>query len=70
MSGYYNYQHLCLEVSDINEAKEAVMKNGIKLDKDIDLGPDGAYQLWVVDPDGNRIELMQYTEKSKQLIEK
>jgi hypothetical protein len=46
------------------------MKNGIKLDKDIDLGPDGTYQLWIVDPDGNRIELMQYTEKSKQLIEK
>lgn len=70
LSGYYNYQHLCLEVSDIYEAKEAIMKNGIKLDKDIDLGPDGAYQLWIVDPDGNRIEFMQYTKNSKQLIEK
>lgn len=68
LSRYYNYQHLCLEVSDIYEAKEAIMKNGVKLDIDINLGIDGSYQLWIVDPDGNRIELMQYTKESKQLI--
>jgi 4-hydroxyphenylpyruvate dioxygenase-like putative hemolysin len=33
LGGYYNYQHLCLEVSDIYKAKEAIMKNGIKLVK-------------------------------------
>lgn len=68
MTGKYNYQHLCLEASNIIEAKKAVLKNGIKLDTDINLGSDEAYQFWIVDPDGNRIELMQYTERSKQLL--
>ncbi len=64
---YYGYQHLCLEVSDINECKAALLKNGLKLDKDITLAADNSYQLWVTDPDGNRIEIMQYTAESKQL---
>lgn len=67
LSDYFNYQHLCLEVSDIYEARKAIVKNGLELDTDINMGADGAYQLWIVDPDGNRIELMQYTKYSKQL---
>ncbi len=67
LSGYYNYQHLCLEVSGIFKAKEAIINNGLVLDTDISFGPDGALQLWIVDPDGNRIELMQYTDKSLHL---
>ncbi len=66
LSNYYGYQHLCLEVSDIHIARDAILKNGLMIDKDITLGADYSYQLWVVDPDGNRIELMQYTDKSKQ----
>ncbi|MFV0363579.1 MAG: VOC family protein [Suipraeoptans sp.] len=67
LSGFTGYQHLCLEVSDIQEAKQAIMRNGIKLDTDIKLGPDGALQLWIVDPDGNRIELMEYTKDAMHL---
>ena len=65
----YGYQHICLEVEDIHAAWDAVTSNGIKPDTQISLGADGAYQFWLVDPDGNRLELMQYASGAKQLNE-
>lgn len=65
----YGYQHLCLEVSDIHAAYDAVVANGITPDTGISLGADGAYQFWLVDPDGNRLELMEYAPGAKQLGE-
>ena len=66
----YGYQHICFEVEDIHAAWDAVTANGIKPDTQISLGADGAYQFWLVDPDGNRLELMQYASGAKQLDEK
>ncbi|MBR1759033.1 MAG: Gfo/Idh/MocA family oxidoreductase [Lachnospiraceae bacterium] len=63
----YGYQHICIEVEDIHAAWDAVKRNGLTPDTEISLGADGAYQFWLVDPDGNRLELMQYTENAKQL---
>lgn len=68
LSGVYGYQHLCLEVEDINAAYAAVRHNGIVPETDINRGSDGAVQFWVRDPDGNRIEFMQYLPESKQLL--
>ncbi len=68
LSGYYGYQHICLEVSDIHAAWDAVIQNGLKPDTEVSLGVDGAYQFWLTDPDGNRLELMQYTAEAKQLM--
>ena len=68
LSTYYGYQHFCLEVADIHAAWDAVIANGIKPDTEIALGVEGAYQFWLVDPDGNRLELMQYTKDAKQLL--
>lgn len=64
----YGYQHISLEVSDIKEAWDAVIANGLKPDSEITLGCDGAYQFWMTDPDGNRMEFHCYTDKSKQLL--
>ena len=64
----YGYQHICIEVEDIHKAWDAVVGNGLKPDTEIALGPDGAYQFWLTDPDGNRVELMQYSENAKQLL--
>lgn len=61
----YGYQHICLEVEDIHAAWDAVTANGIEPDTQISLGADGAYQFWLVDPDGNRLELMQYAPGAK-----
>lgn len=62
------YQHLCLEVDNIQNAWEEITGNGIQPTSQINQGPDGSKQFWVADPDGNRIEIMQYTEKSLQVI--
>lgn len=63
----YGYQHICLEVSDIHAAWDAVAANGLKPDSEISRGADGTYQFWLSDPDGNRLELMEYVPGSKQL---
>ena len=62
----FGYQHICLEVSDIHAAWDAVTANGLKPETDITLGLAGALQFWLRDPDGNRIEMMQYLEDSLQ----
>ena len=64
---FCGYQHICLEVRDIREAWEAVAANGITPDTEIALGCEGAYQFWLTDPDGNRLEMMAYTAEAKQL---
>lgn len=64
----YGYQHICIEVSDIHNAWDVVTSNGIKPDTEITRGLDGAYQFWLTDPDGNRMELMEYKEGAMQLL--
>jgi lactoylglutathione lyase len=59
-----SYSHLCLLVSDIHAACEAVKKAGYPLDKEPSMGLDNNWQAWLVDPDGNRIELMQISPDS------
>ncbi len=60
------YAHLCLAVDDIQKTTEAIVAAGIPLDRPISQGRDGNYQAWIVDPDGNRIELMQISPTSLQ----
>ncbi len=62
------YNHLSLEVDDIFAAAMELKVKGIELTSSITMGPDNTYQVWMADPDGNRIELMQYTEKSFQVL--
>ncbi len=64
------YQHFALIVDDIHKTKEELISKGIKIDSDIRLGPDNTYQMWIHDPDGNRFEFMQYTDKSYQVVGK
>ncbi len=65
---YFGYQHICLEVADIHEAWNAVINNGLVPDTQINLGADGSWQFWLVDPDGNRLEMMEYAAGAKQLL--
>jgi catechol 2,3-dioxygenase-like lactoylglutathione lyase family enzyme len=60
------YRHLCLEVEDIQRTVAVLKERGVEVG-DIKLGGDGAYQAWLTDPDGNRIELHQYTPQAKQV---
>lgn len=64
-----NYTHFSLEVENIRDFKQAVIDRGggEYIENDIALGADGTLQLWLHDPEGNRFELMEYTDKSYQL---
>ena len=60
------YAHLCLNVDDIQTTTADIVAAGIPLDRPISQGSDGNHQAWIVDPDGNRIELMQMMPDSLQ----
>ena len=60
-----SYAHICLEVDDINNTISNLRAKGIQT-SDAKLGSDNSWQSWLSDPDGNRIELHQYTPESKQ----
>ena len=61
------YSHYALTVDDIYKTREELLAVGITPDTEISKGPSGTYQMWVCDPDGNKFEIMQYTEDSYQV---
>jgi lactoylglutathione lyase len=62
-----SFQHICLEVEDIFEAVKAIRAAGVEC-TEAEMGGDGSWQAWLADPDGNRIELHHYTDKSMQNV--
>ena len=62
------YVHLSLQVDDLDGFVEELRANGIQIDSEKEFGPDNTYTIWIKDPDGNRIELMEYTDRSLQKI--
>lgn len=60
-----SYRHICLEVDDIQATVAMLRSRGIEVSP-VKLGRDQSYQAWITDPDGNRIELHQYTPTSWQ----
>ena len=67
-TGAQGYLHLALEVDDIDKARRELLEKGATLDSEVTRGGDNTYQFWMSDPDGNRIEVMQYTPQSLQLV--
>ncbi len=61
------YNHLCLEVDEIHKIADELKRKGIVFDQEIKQGVDLNYQCWIKDPDGNRIELMQFHPDAPQL---
>ena len=58
-------RHFCLEVENLDAVIAALEHKGINVSEK-KLGGDGAWQAWITDPSGIRIELMQYGENSSQ----
>lgn len=61
------YSHFALLVEDIYEVRKQLEENGVEFDTAISKGPSQTYQMWTHDPDGNRFEIMQFTENSIQV---
>lgn len=61
------YGHFCLEVLGLEEAVAELKRKGVDVIP-IKVGMDHSKQAWIKDPDGNSIELMEYTPKSMQLV--
>lgn len=60
------YKHFCLEVTGLAEVKARLEAQGVEVSP-IKTGLDHSLQAWIHDPDGNAIELMEYTHASLQL---
>jgi catechol 2,3-dioxygenase-like lactoylglutathione lyase family enzyme len=60
------YRHLCFEVKDLESYRNLLITRGADITP-IMVGMDNSKQAWMKDPDGNDIELMEYTPASFQL---
>jgi lactoylglutathione lyase len=60
------YRHLCFEVLDLEGYRNGLEEKGLKVTP-IRMGMDHSRQAWIKDPDGNDIELMEYTPESYQI---
>jgi catechol 2,3-dioxygenase-like lactoylglutathione lyase family enzyme len=60
------YRHLCFEVTDIAGYREKLIARGVSVSP-VKTGMDRSLQAWTADPDGNAIELMEYTPESRQI---
>ena len=61
-----SYRHLCLEVDDLAREVARLRAAGLTV-TDPKRGMDLSWQAWITDPDGNRIELHEYTPESWQM---
>lgn len=59
------FRHFCLEVDDLASMINLFQAHNIEVSK-LKMGKDNSLQAWLSDPDGNRIELHEYTATSKQ----
>lgn len=58
--------HLCLEVESIDAAITHIEAQGVELTRPRKKGCDDTWQCWLRDPNGVKIELFEYTDKSAQ----
>ena len=66
-SGKTSFKHICLAVDDLEATVEDLRGKGITIDVEPTMGLDFNMQAWIADPDGNKIELMQYSPESPQI---
>jgi len=57
--------HIALGVPDIHVAQNQLLSSGVKLTEEPHIGRGGKWQLNLYDPDGTRIELMEFTPVQK-----
>ena len=64
---HIDYSHFALLTDDIFAAREEMESKGLAFDTEISKGPSETWKMWAHDPDGNKVEIMQFTENSVQV---
>ena len=64
-NGGTHYRHFCFEVEELEQLCAKLQAQGVKT-LPVKIGMDHSKQSWIKDPDGNDIELMEYTPRSLQ----
>jgi lactoylglutathione lyase len=59
------YNHFCLQIEDLDDYVRLLESRGVTV-TGRKTGNDNSRQAWVKDPDGNLIELQEYTPLSRQ----
>ena len=59
------YNHVCFQVENLNDYVTLLESRGVAVTGRI-IGNDRSHQAWIKDPDGNLIELQEYTRESRQ----
>lgn len=59
------YNHFCLQVEGIDAFVRLIESRGVTV-TNRKVGNDHSHQAWIKDPDGNLIELQEYTAQSRQ----
>ena len=67
-NSHIGFSHFAILVDDIEETRRQMLESGAPVDTEISIGPSHTYQMWTHDPDDNRIEIMQFTENSYQVV--
>jgi catechol 2,3-dioxygenase-like lactoylglutathione lyase family enzyme len=57
--------HIALGVPDIHATEKQLLKNGVKLTEEPRIGRGGKWMLNLYDPDGTRVEFMEFTPVQK-----
>ena len=65
---HVGYSHFALLVDDIHKTRDELVSKGIEIDVEPNIGPSKTWQMWIHDPEGNKFEIMQYTEGSLQVV--
>ena len=61
------YSHFGTLVKDISATRDFLVSKGVKILSGPKIGNSHTWQMWIADPDDNRIEIMQYTDESYQV---
>lgn len=65
--GAQSFMHICLATDELEAFVDDIRERGIHIDIEPQMGLDFNLQAWITDPDGNKIELMQYSPGSPQI---
>lgn len=65
---HVGYSHFALLVDDIHKTRDELVSKGVEIDVEPNIGPSKTWQMWIHDPEGNKFEIMQYTEGSLQVV--